>query len=46
MDLLNKYQLSGKHELKVDLSDLNPGIYFCTIETNKWIYTEKMIKVE
>jgi len=48
MEILNEFQATGKHELKIDLSDLKPGIYFCTLKTNSTSagQTIKLIKLD
>ena len=32
--IINEIKMPGTHELKVDLSDIPAGIYFCTIKSN------------
>ncbi len=46
--LINNNLQAGIHEIKIDLSDLKPGIYFCTLKTNpaRAGQTRKLIKVE
>lgn len=43
--LLVDYQIQGKHELQVDLSELAPGVYFCTLNTGEGVQTTKIIKL-
>ncbi len=35
---------SGKNKINIDLSELNSGIYFCTVKSNGTIQTVKLIK--
>lgn len=35
---------SGRHELKLDISDLLDGIYFCSIKSSDMSQTLKLIK--
>ena len=44
-ELISEVKSSGIHEIKIDLSDLKPGIYFCTLKTNKGMQTKKIIKL-
>jgi hypothetical protein len=46
LDFLNKHQTKGKYEHKINGNDLKPGVYFCTLKTNKVIHTKKLIKVD
>lgn len=34
----------GKHEIKLEVGDLNEGVYLCKIQGEDWIKVEKMIK--
>lgn len=43
--LLNEIKTPGTYEKTIDLSDLKPGIYFCTLKTNNGIQTRKIIKL-
>jgi len=43
--LLNKKKIPDTYELTVDLSDLKPGVYFCTLKTSYGIQTKKIIKL-
>jgi hypothetical protein len=45
MEILDKYQAKGKHELKIKGNDLPSGIYFCTLKTSEGIQTKKIIKL-
>ncbi len=38
-------QPSGSFNLKFNVSDLTPGIYFCKLKTNEKTYTIKMVKL-
>jgi len=42
--IMNKVMKPGTYELDIDLSDLSPGIYFCTLKTHNAIYTRKIMK--
>jgi len=43
--VLNKFFTPGIHDLDVDLSDLPPGIYFCSLRTRGRVQTIKCIKL-
>jgi hypothetical protein len=43
--IVNEIKMPGTHEIKFDLSDLKPGIYFCTLKTNENLQTKKIIKL-
>jgi len=43
--LLNEMKTPGEYEMEVDLSELPPGIYFCTLKTEDNIQTVKLIKL-
>jgi len=43
--LINENQSKRKHHFKMNLSDLKPGVYFCTLQTNDGLQTKKLIKV-
>ncbi len=38
-------KIPGTYEIEIDLSDLQKGVYFCVLKTNKGIQTTKMIKL-
>ncbi|MBN3036695.1 MAG: T9SS type A sorting domain-containing protein [Bacteroidales bacterium] len=38
--------MPGIHEIEIDISDLKPGIYFCTLRNNEGMQTTKLLKVE
>ncbi len=42
--LINEIKMPGTYEKEVDLSKLNPGIYFCVLKTEEGIQTKKLIK--
>jgi len=41
--LIEKSIRKGQESTEIDVSDLESGIYFCTIKTNKGIATKKLI---
>lgn len=41
-ELLKDYREAGKHEIKINASDLSSGIYFYTLKTDGLIQTKKM----
>jgi len=43
--ILNEEKLPGTYEIKIDLRDLEPGVYFCVLETNEGVQTKKLIKL-
>ena len=43
--ILNEVKTPGTYELEVDLNDLPPGVYFCTLKTNEGMLTRKIIKL-
>ncbi|MCD4731256.1 MAG: T9SS type A sorting domain-containing protein [Bacteroidales bacterium] len=43
--LVNEVKMPGTHEMKIDLRDLKPGIYFCVLRTNGEIRTRKVVKL-
>jgi len=43
--ILNEEKLPGTYEIKIDLRDLEPGVYFCVLETNFGRQTKKIIKL-
>jgi hypothetical protein len=43
--LLNEIKSPGYYEITFDLSDLEPGIYLCTLNTSDGIQTRKIIKL-
>jgi len=45
-ELISDVKSSGIHEMEIDLSDLKPGVYFCTLRTSDGIQTKKAIKVD
>jgi len=44
MEILNEHQTNGKHKFNIDLSDLKPGVYFCTLHSSNRTETVKVIK--
>jgi len=43
--ILNEEKLPGSYEMKIDLSELKQGIYFCVLKTNYGMQTKKIIKL-
>jgi len=43
--LLNEPKMPGTYEIEIDLSNLNPGIYFCLLKASEGIQTRKIIKL-
>jgi hypothetical protein len=43
--LLNEKIMPGTHDRIIDLIDLNPGIYFCTLKTSEGTTSKKIIKL-
>ena len=44
--LLNEKRIPGTYELKINLSELEAGVYFCVIKTSKGIYTKENCKTK
>lgn len=44
-ELMNIKMPPGTHEQKIDLSDLQAGIYYCVVRTSTGIQTTKLIKL-
>jgi hypothetical protein len=44
--LINEIKNPGTYDIAVDLSELAPGVYFCTLKTGKGMQTKKLIKLE
>jgi bacillolysin len=45
MQLHNKYTTLGNYEIKIDGNRLQPGVYFCVIETDRGRETIKIVKM-
>ncbi|MDD5569685.1 MAG: T9SS type A sorting domain-containing protein [Bacteroidales bacterium] len=45
-ELVNEYKQSGEHNIVFDGSNLDKGIYFCTIETEGYRKTEKIVLIK
>ncbi len=43
--ILNERKLPGTYELEIDVSDLNAGVYFCTIQTSQNYQLQKILKL-
>jgi len=43
--LLNDKKMPGTYDIKIDLSDIPAGIYFCELKTNGGKQTKKVIKL-
>lgn len=43
--LINEVNQPGSYEIKIDLSDLPKGIYFCSLRTSTGIHTKKIVKL-
>jgi len=46
IQLLNEQKTPGTYFMELDVRDVKPGIYFCTLKTNAGIQTRKIIKLE
>ena len=44
--IINKSFNPGNHEIKLDASDLGPGMYFCQISTPSYSETKKLMTVK
>ncbi|MBU0474084.1 MAG: T9SS type A sorting domain-containing protein [Bacteroidetes bacterium] len=44
--LVNNVQSAGKYEVIFDATNLNSGIYFCTLETRQGLQTKKMLLIK
>jgi hypothetical protein len=44
-ELMKKEKNAGKYSMAIDLSDLQPGIYFCVLKTSEGVLTKKLIKL-
>jgi predicted GH43/DUF377 family glycosyl hydrolase len=42
--ILNREMMPGEYELKIDMSDLPAGVYFCTLQTEEGMETMKVVK--
>ena len=45
MQVHNKYTAPGNYEIKIDGNRLQPGVYFCVIETDRGRETIKIVKM-
>lgn len=43
-NIFNGNQVSGDHQLQIDLKDLNKGIYVCQIEGEGFVVTKQIVK--
>ena len=43
--VLKEEKLPRTYEMNIDLSDLKPGIYFCTLRTKDGVQTKKIVKL-
>lgn len=42
-DLLNEYKAAGEYEIEFDASELASGVYFYSIEADKFVQSKKMV---
>jgi len=44
-EIMNEKVMPGEYEMEINISDLPPGVYFCTLQSDDGIQTLKLIKL-